>query len=1338
MEGKGQGFPHLRCPGRRGEQQVPTISFDYGFATEKVDEDGSWNECADRFAEDADENMEKMTMLVVKDERSRFLFAHTVEKKGVDEDDRSTRMMVKDIEELGYQRLSVKCDQEPSTMALLRRILRTMNIDSIDQVMHEHPAVGDSQANGSIENGVKTVFGQIRTMRLALGQHLGCRLPLDHPIMSWMTEYAARLLSLFNVGHDGRTAYERLRGKKFVAPIPEFAEMVWAPETFKKNVPREHRGKLRSRWRRAVYLGMVPMTAEMYVWDGTEVKKVRGVRRMDIHHRWDKGMIQGLNVRPWDRLAARAPPRAIFDDRLPGAEAIPAEPPRPQLRDLYVTREDLRLHGFTEGCRKCDAMQTGVACAISHSSACRQRIIEALGPDNPRVQRIIQKLVDASGGEAEARPAERHDEHAGQAPGPPQLADGPSDDAEMIGDDMNDDENSDAGFEEEDHREHRDAENEDVLMAFEQEDNGNQLFGMMEEATADMQALSELVAALGGNPGKHRRAVAKKMKAVVSEVYSPPRVSAMAKLLPGFDVLPGFALDLTTEDEDGQPWDFDKMDQREKARRLLKQQKPMFLIGTSMCTAFSAWQHKSRTPRGDEESRRIMIRARIHLRFVMELYKMQLDEGRYILHEHPAYATAWDEDCTRVILRMPGVESVIVHQCRYGMQDIKTGSPIKKPTRYMSNAPRLLQRLSQLCEGRGGQCSAGRPPQPCRGSTAQAAAIFPKKLCKTILKGMREQMEQDGRVDKNEVGISGQWELDGVFAMEEMAGVIKDDVTGQPLLVELVREARKREMEFFVEKKVYKKVPKGTAKAVSGKNPIPVRWVDVNKGDDVHPEYRSRLVAKHIRHKGVEAVFAAMPPIEAIRTIVSMMATELPGEVFETTGKDRVQLSVIDIKRAYFNAKVPSDDPQFVELPGEDPDHQTHEGQVVQYMYGLQRAAEGWENHYTGVLEAMGFQRGAASPCVFNHAGRRIYLAVYGDDFTARGRKDDLDWYEEQMKVNFELTVKARLGYAPEDDKEARILNRIVRVTSEGAEYEADPRHAEELVRILDMQGCNPTVTPGVKESISNLQRDKPIDPSRVTTFRAAAARCNYLSADRPDCQFASKEVCRLMSKPTERGWLALKRICRYLVGKGRLVHKFVWQKLSCIDVYTDTDWAGCPRTRKSTSGGVIKLGTHTIKTWSSTQALTSLSSGEAEYYGLVKGAAQGLGYKGLMQDFGLELPIEIHCDSAAARGIAKRRGLGKMRHIELQTLWIQEKVARGAVKLNRILGTANPADLFTKHLPEKCISKCLKFLHCELRSGRPQSAPELRAGKRREGKVQECKNNCRAGPAPNNCNTAW
>ena len=80
------------------------------------------------------------------------------------------------------------------------------------------------------------------------------------------------------------------------------------------------------------------------------------------------------------------------------------------------------------------------------------------------------------------------------------------------------------------------------------------------------------------------------------------------------------------------------------------------------------------------------------------------------------------------------------------------------------------------------------------------------------------------------------------------------------------------------------------------------------------------------------------------------------------------------------------------------------------------------------------------------------------------------------------------------------------------------------------------------------------------------------------------------------------------MAGLPRLVFLFQWQTVDELNVYTDTDWAGCPRTRKSTSGGCVMLGRHTVKTWSSTQTSVALSSGEAEFNGVVRGAGVGLG----------------------------------------------------------------------------------------------------------------------------------
>ena len=131
-----------------------------------------------------------------------------------------------------------------------------------------------------------------------------------------------------------------------------------------------------------------------------------------------------------------------------------------------------------------------------------------------------------------------------------------------------------------------------------------------------------------------------------------------------------------------------------------------------------------------------------------------------------------------------------------------------------------------------------------------------------------------------------------------------------------------------------------------------------------------------------------------------------------------------------------------------------------------------------------------------------------------------------------------------------------------------------------------------------------------------------------------------------------------------------------CLQAWTDTDHAGCLSTRKSTSGGSAVWGGHCIKTWSSTQAIIALSSGEAEYYGVVKASSTGLGCKSLMADLGQNIQISVHTDAEAAKGIASRMGLGKTRHIDVNFLWVQERVRKGDISLAKIMGTENPADL--------------------------------------------------------------
>ena len=139
-------------------------------------------------------------------------------------------------------------------------------------------------------------------------------------------------------------------------------------------------------------------------------------------------------------------------------------------------------------------------------------------------------------------------------------------------------------------------------------------------------------------------------------------------------------------------------------------------------------------------------------------------------------------------------------------------------------------------------------------------------------------------------------------------------------------------------------------------------------------------------------------------------------------------------------------------------------------------------------------------------------------------------------------------------------------------------------------------------------------------------------------------------------------------------------------------------------------IGGHVIKCWSSTQASIALSSGEAEFYGVVRAAGIALGQKSLMADLGVAIPARVWTDSSAAMGISARQGLGKLRHIECHTLWVQQRLRQGDFELRKVRGEVNPADLFTKFLESRGkIDQLIALFGCVFRDGRAESAPALR-----------------------------
>jgi len=307
--------------------------------------------------------------------------------------------------------------------------------------------------------------------------------------------------------------------------------------------------------------------------------------------------------------------------------------------------------------------------------------------------------------------------------------------------------------------------------------------------------------------------------------------------------------------------------------------------------------------------------------------------------------------------------------------------------------------------------------------------------------------------------------------------------------------------------------------------------------------------------------------------------------------------------------------------------------------------------------------------------------------------------------------MRGRMGCGDDDDKSMRILNRIVTWYPDRVDYEPDQRHAEIIIKQMGLEeDTKGVVSPGSRRDAKASDADKTeLADKAASLYRAMAARANYLAQDRSDIRFAVKELCRRMAKPRMMDMTAMKRLARYLVGCPRAITPFAKQKMNKDLIgWSDSDWAGCVDTRKSTSGGMLVWGSHVIKFWSSTQDIIALSSGEAEYYAMVKTGAQLLGMSAMFRDLGISLRLRIKTDANAAKGISMRQGLGKLRHIETNQLWLQDKVHRGEFGIDKVDGKYNIADALTKPVGNEDLGIHISGVGIRLSLDRHQLAPKV------------------------------
>ena len=227
------------------------------------------------------------------------------------------------------------------------------------------------------------------------------------------------------------------------------------------------------------------------------------------------------------------------------------------------------------------------------------------------------------------------------------------------------------------------------------------------------------------------------------------------------------------------------------------------------------------------------------------------------------------------------------------------------------------------------------------------------------------------------------------------------------------------------------------------------------------------------------------------------------------------------------------------------------------------------------------------------------------------------------------------------------------------------------------MLNCNPAPAPGNNTLKATSEMEQELNKEEHAAYRRMVGKLQWMTYTRPDIGFATKELARALTQPTTADQQKLKHLLRYIKGTQHYKQYVrpttktpTAEAVPDIQVFVDSDWAGCATTRKSTTGFLIKVFGATIHYGSRTQATIALSSAEAELYAINTGATEALHISNFLKEAlnMKKINIRIHTDSSSGKSMATRIGSSKKaKHIELKHLFIQQLVAHDLVRIVKI-----------------------------------------------------------------------
>lgn len=455
----------------------------------------------------------------------------------------------------------------------------------------------------------------------------------------------------------------------------------------------------------------------------------------------------------------------------------------------------------------------------------------------------------------------------------------------------------------------------------------------------------------------------------------------------------------------------------------------------------------------------------------------------------------------------------------------------------------------------------------------------------------------------------------------------------------------------------------------AGVNVVTGKWIFRHKfhSDGSLARYKARWVLRGFtQQEGVDytETFSPVVKLATVRVVLSI-ATANSWPIYQ-----------LDVKNAFLHGDL--GETVYCHQPAGfvDPSFPNHVCLLKKSLYGLKQAPRTWFLRFQRFILSLGF---VASKCdyslfIYRHGSSVAYLLLYVDDIILTANTTTtLHSVISSLKTEFAMSDLGNIHH---------FLGVNVTRNQSGL-FLSQQQYVLEILERANMLHCNPISTPVDTKAKLSINDGDPLP--NPTLYRSLAGALQYLTITRPDISYAVQHACLFMHAPRTTHFQLVKRILRYLQGTSHYGLQLYKSPSHDLIAYSDADWAGCPDTRKSTSGFCVFLGANLVSWSSKRQHTVSRSSAEVEYRAVANCVAETTWLRQLLQE--LRCPPHwaaiVYCDNISATYLSSNPVQHqRTKHVEIDLHFVRDRVALGEARVLHVPLGSQYADIFTKGLP--------------------------------------------------------